>query len=209
MSDPTKPAGRRRKPVQDRSRHTVDSILEAATRLFDHGAATTNGIAKLAGVSIGSLYEYFPNKDAILGRLFEAHVDEAVDALSGALDALPPEDTPLRVGVRRMVEQLLELHEDQPGLQRVFLERLAALPVVRTRVAEAERRLRGVLQAWLALHPEVAVPDVELATRMIVEGSNALVHGFVARDEGVSGAMFVDEVARLWTGYLRGAPSDS
>ena len=53
MSDPTKPAGRRRKPVQERSRHTVDSILEAATRLFDRGTATTNGIAKLAGVSIG------------------------------------------------------------------------------------------------------------------------------------------------------------
>lgn len=183
----------------------MDSILEAATRLFDHGAATTNGIAKLAGVSIGSLYEYFPNKDAILGRLFEAHVDEAVDALAGALEASPPEETPLRVGVRRMVVQLLELHEDQPGLQRVFLERLAVLPVVRTRVAEAERRLRGVLQAWLALHPEVAVPDVEFATRIVVEGSNALVHGFVAQDEGVSATMFVDEVARLWTGYLRGA----
>ena len=205
MSDPSKPSGRRRRPVQDRSRHTVDSILEAATRLFDHGAATTNGIAKLAGVSIGSLYEYFPNKDAILGRLFEAHVEQAVDALAQALEASPPESTPLRVGVRRMVEQLLGLHEDQPGLQRVFLERLAALPVVRDRVAEAERRLRGVLQAWLALHPEVAVPDVELAARIVVEGSNALVHGFVAQDEGVSAAVFTDEVARLWTGYLRGA----
>lgn len=208
MSDPSKPEERRRKPVQDRSRHTVDSILEAATRLFDRGATTTNGIARLAGVSIGSLYEYFPNKDAILGRLFEAHVDEAVDALAVGLDGLPPETTPLRVGVRHMVAQLLRLHEDQPGLQRVFLERLAVLPVVRDRVAEAERRLRGVLQAWLALHPEVAVPDVELAARIVVEGSNALVHGFVERDEGVAPEMFTDEVARLWTGYLRGASDD-
>lgn len=205
MSDSSKSAGRRRSPVQDRSRHTVDSILEAATRLFDHGAATTNGIAKLAGVSIGSLYEYFPNKEAILGRLFEAHVDEAVDALTGALDALPPEDTPLRVGVRRMVEQVLDLHAGHPGLQRFFLDRLAALPVVRSRISEAELRLRGVLQAWLALHPEVAVPDVELAARVVIEGSNALVHGYVASDEGVSAAVFTDEVARLWTGYLRGS----
>lgn len=186
----------------------MDSILEAATRLFDRGATTTNGIARLAGVSIGSLYEYFPNKDAILGRLFEAHVDEAVDALAAGLGGLPPESTPLRVGVRHMVEQLLELHEDQPGLQRVFLERLAVLPVVRERVAEAERRLRGVLQAWLALHPEVAVPDVELAARIVVEGSNALVHGFVERDEGIGPRVFTDEVARLWTGYLRGASDD-
>lgn len=183
----------------------MDSILEAATRLFDRGATTTNGIAKLAGVSIGSLYEYFPNKDAILGQLFEAHVDEAVLALSGALDGLPPESTPLREGVRSMVAALLELHEHRPGLQRMFLDRLAAVPAVRDQVSRAERRLRGVLQAWLALHPEVAVPDVELAARVVVEGSNALIHGFVAHDEGVGPDVFVDEVARLWTGYLRGA----
>ena len=191
--------------MQERSRHTVDSILEAATRLFDRGAATTNGIAKLAGVSIGSLYEYFPNKDAILGQLFEAHVNEAVRVLSQALDGLSPESTPLAEGVRAMVAALLELHEHRPGLQRVFLERLVPLPVVRGEVAHAERRLRGILQAWLALHPEVAVPDVELAARIVVEGSNALIHGFIADDEGATPDVFVDEVARLWTSYLRGA----
>ena len=205
MPDRKNPAQRRRRPVQERSRHTVDSILEAAARLFDRGATTTGGIAKLAGVSIGSLYEYFPNKDAILGQLFEAHVDEAVDALSRALDGLSPEDTPLPEGVRTMVAAMLALHAHRPGLQRIFLERLVAVPAVRARIAEAERRLRGVLQAWLALHPEVAVPDVELATRVVVEGTNALVHAYVADDEGVDAEAFIDEVTRLWTGYLRGA----
>ncbi|MBV1861363.1 MAG: TetR/AcrR family transcriptional regulator [Nannocystaceae bacterium] len=183
----------------------MDSILEAATRIFEHGTATTNGIAKLAGVSIGSLYEYFPNKDAILGRLFEAHVAEAVDALSVTLGRTPPEETPLADGLRPMVEALLKLHTERPGLHRMFLERLAALPAVRARVAEAQRRLRAVVQAWMALHPEVAVPDVELATRIVVEGSDALVHGYLADDEGVAQEAFVDEVTRLWTGFLRGA----
>ncbi|MEM6292053.1 MAG: TetR/AcrR family transcriptional regulator [Myxococcota bacterium] len=179
--------------------------MEAAARLYDRGSTTTNGIAKLAGVSIGSLYEYFPNKDAILGRLFEAHVDEAVDALSKTLDGLPPDETPLRVGVRSMASALLALHAHRPGLHRVFLDQISAAPSVRQQVAGAERRLRGVLQAWLALHPEVAVPDAELAARFVVEGSNALVHGYVAADEGVSRDAFLDEVARLWTGYLGGA----
>jgi len=205
MADRKKNAQRRRKPRQDRSRHTVDSILEAAARLFERGATTTNGIARLAGVSIGSLYEYFPNKDAILGQLFEAHVDEAVDALASTLDATPPESTGLFEGVRPMVQALLDLHTSQPGLQRVFLDRLAALPAVRTRVAEAELRLRRVVQAWMALHPEVAVPDLELATRLVVEGSNAMVHGYIADDEGVRPSVFVDEVTRLWVGFLRGA----
>lgn len=205
MSNPTKPAGRHRRPVQDRSRHTVDSILEAATRLFDRGAATTNGIAKLAGVSIGSLYEYFPNKDAIVGRLFEAHVDEAIETLSATVSRTPPEQTPLADGLRPMVEALLDLHTVRPGLHRVFLAKLAALPAVRSRVAEAELRLRAVVEAWMAGHPEVAVPDLTLAARIVVEGSNALVHGYIADDEGVPQEAFVDEVTRLWTGFLRGA----
>ncbi|MGH1347060.1 MAG: TetR/AcrR family transcriptional regulator [Nannocystales bacterium] len=183
----------------------MDSILEAATRLFDHGAATTNGIARLAGVSIGSLYEYFPNKEAILGRLFEAHVEEATTALGKVLDEHPPEATALEDGVHALVSQLLAEHLARPGLQRVFIERVAALPPVRARIAEAQRSIRRMTQAWLALHPEVAVPDLELATRVVVEGSNALVHGYVADDEGVALEDFVDELTRLWTGYLRGA----
>ncbi len=204
MPTPQKPSGRRRRPVQDRSRHTVESILEAATQLFDRGGTTTGRIAKLAGVSIGSLYEYFPNKDAILGRLFETHVDEAVQALADTLRELPPDRTPLSVGVRSMVAQLLGLHEGRPGLQRTFIVELAALPAVRARVGKAELRLRTELVDWLRVHPEVAVPDLELATRLVVEGSNALVHGFVERREGTTPDTFIDEVARLWTGYLRG-----
>ncbi|MGK9273306.1 TetR/AcrR family transcriptional regulator [Williamsia muralis] len=68
----------RKTPVQDRSRFMVDVILEAATRVFDsEGAAgTTNRIADVAGVSIGSLYQYFPNKHAIMAALAWRHLDE-------------------------------------------------------------------------------------------------------------------------------------
>src|SRR5262245_57051675 len=73
-------AGPRRSPVPRRSRNTVAAILDAAARIFaKHGYArgTTNRIAERAGVSIGSLYEYFPSKDAILIALTEAHIAEA------------------------------------------------------------------------------------------------------------------------------------
>ena len=204
MADPKNRSKRRRSPVQGRSRHTVASILEAAARLYDRGATTTNGIARLAGVSIGSLYEYFPNKDAILDQLFEAHVEEAVATLTGSLERLPPTETPLEVGVRTMVEQLLGLHTTRPGLQRIFVQRLSAVPWVRTRIEDAEHRIRVSLQAWLALHPEVAVPDVELATRVMVEGTNGLVHAYVVDDEGVDEHAFVAELTRLWLRYLGG-----
>lgn len=197
-----KPAQPRRKPVQERSRGTVSAILEAAARLFDRGGATTNGIARLAGVSIGSLYEYFPNKDAILESLIDHHVDDAVAQLRRELEALPPATTPLAVGVRRLVDRMLELHADRPGLHRMLVGRVMGMPAVRRRLLAVERRLRDELAVWMRAQPEVAVPDVALAVRVVVEGTDALVHRFVEDPEGTSRETFADEVTRLWVGYL-------
>lgn len=78
---------RRRMPRQQRSQETVRCILVAAARVFraEGFAATTNRIAEVAGVSIGTLYEYFPNKQALLLSLAEAHVQTAESALHAAL----------------------------------------------------------------------------------------------------------------------------
>ncbi len=74
----------RKAPLQSRSKQTVASILSAAAQVFaDRGYAntTTNHIAERAGVSIGSLYQYFPSKDALLVALAERHVEQAFAAV--------------------------------------------------------------------------------------------------------------------------------
>ena len=204
MATAEKPANSRRRPVQERSRSTVAAILEAAARLFDRGGATTNGIARLAGVSIGSLYEYFPNKDAILESLVDHHVEDAVRDLRAELAALPPATTPLATGVRRLVDRMLELHADRPGLHRMLVGRVMGMPAVRRRLLEVERRVRDELVSWLRAHPEVTVPDVALAVRVVVEGTDALVHRWVEDPEDIEAEAFAAEVTRLWIGYLGG-----
>ena len=80
-------AGTRRSPVQERSRVTVDAIVEAAAQVFSESGydATTNDIAARAGVSIGTLYQYFSDKDALLVRLAQLHVESARRALADTL----------------------------------------------------------------------------------------------------------------------------
>jgi AcrR family transcriptional regulator len=79
----------RKQPAQSRSRQTIEWLLEATARVFRAEGlhATTNRIAAAAGVSVGTLYEYFPSKDALLFALAERHVTEAETGIDAALAA--------------------------------------------------------------------------------------------------------------------------
>lgn len=101
---------RRRTPQQARARTTVAFVLDAAAQVFaEQGyAATTNEIAARAGVSIGSLYQYFADKDAILLALAERHLDDARTQLTAALVDAPTEVDAL---VRRVIEVVVELNQ--------------------------------------------------------------------------------------------------
>jgi AcrR family transcriptional regulator len=89
MSPPKPPLAPRKRPVQARSRRTVNDILEGAARVFrrEGWQATTNRIAAVAGVGVGSLYEYFPNKESLLLALAERHVEVAEQEVARAIEA--------------------------------------------------------------------------------------------------------------------------
>lgn len=80
----------RKLPLQSRSQATFEAILTATIRVLDQhqGAFTTTQIAKVAGVSVGSLYQYFPNKQAIVAKLIEIHAMESLKRMRATLDAV-------------------------------------------------------------------------------------------------------------------------
>jgi AcrR family transcriptional regulator len=104
----------RKRPIQRRSQALVERVLDEATRIFDldgYAASTTNRIAEAAGISIGSLYQYFPNKDSILVALAERHVSLAsveLERLAQRLHDLQPEPDELATIV---VDVLTSFHE--------------------------------------------------------------------------------------------------
>jgi AcrR family transcriptional regulator len=113
----------RRLPQQARSQRRVDLILDTAADLFaevGYESMTTNGIAERAGISIGSLYRYFSDKDAILRALAKRHQEQ----VRGIFDQVFMGDLvylPLDVLLDRLVDPFVELHTACPAYKQILL----------------------------------------------------------------------------------------
>lgn len=197
----------RRLPVQARAQRTVDAVLKASRQLFArHGYAgtTTNHIAERAGVSIGSLYEYFPSKDAILVALVEAHLDEGDRVLrAAAADIAAAEPSPLADVARRVARAMVALHAQDHELHRIFFEETRLPRRVHQRIADIERRSTDALATLLAGRADVTVADPRLAAAIIVQTVEALTHRFVVHPGTPADRdAYVEEIVRLIVGYL-------
>jgi AcrR family transcriptional regulator len=195
----------RKQPRQVRAELTRQRILTAAAHVFgEHGyaAGTTNRIAERAGISIGSLYQYFPNKDAILAELLLRHLDDGA-AATAKIQAgrLPgPIDEVFRVFVRGAIET----HLDEPRLLRVLLEQAPRSRHLLEKVERLKQSLVAYLRELLDDHAEVRVADTETAARLIVTTVELVVHQLVADHEPVDVERLEDELVAMLTRYVRG-----
>ncbi|HZI15789.1 MAG TPA: TetR/AcrR family transcriptional regulator [Myxococcus sp.] len=196
----------RKRPHQARAQATVEDILRAAAHIFTrHGfaAGTTNRIAERAGVSIGSLYQYFPNKDAILVALVEQHVEEGQARVAGALMGAREEGLGLRDSLRRVVKEMVALHLENPALHRVLFEEAPRPPSVRRKLRQTEEQLTEAAAAFFQSWPEVRVSDARAAAWLAVQTVESLTHQYVLHaPEGLPPDTFVDELVALLGGYL-------
>ncbi|KRD05342.1 TetR family transcriptional regulator [Mycobacterium sp. Root265] len=194
----------RKQPRQQRSAQTRRDILDAAARVFsEHGyaAGTTNRIAAAADVSIGSLYQYFPNKDAILAALSEAHIDAGTTLLTERLrDGLP---AALEDLVRLFVRAAIDNHRDDPSLHRVLFEEAPRSAALLNRLHDTEARGVAGVTELLRHHPEVRVTDPDFAARLTIATVESLVHRLIGAP--VDTGQLEDEVVRLLTSYLSAA----
>lgn len=111
----------RKEPRQARSRATVEAILIAGAQVLGRrgwAGFTTNEVAEAAGVSIGSLYQYFPNKLTLSEAITARHFDEILAVLRPIGD----ETLPLARRVERLVDGMIGVHSINPALHRVLLE---------------------------------------------------------------------------------------
>ena len=197
----TKP---RKRPRQERSKATVDSILEATARvLVKHGfdGLTTNGVAAAAGVSIGSLYQYFPNKEALVGALIERHVEEMNTTVLAELTRVAK--LPIAQAARCVIELTIRAHAVNPELHRVLTEqvpRVGTLARLRDLDGLSHRMVAGLLAAR---RDEIAIRDPDLAAFVLVSTIEAVVHrAALLYPQRLRDPRLVDETTLLVTRYL-------
>jgi AcrR family transcriptional regulator len=143
----------------------VDAIVEAAGRLLvEHGrlGVTTNAVAERAGVSIGSLYQYFPNKEAIFAALQERHRDQVMPLVQHTLARLADPGLDMVDVLVGLMRAMADLHADAPARLRAISEELreetsgaeiqsfaeATTRILATRFSRTQDSVRPM--AWLA-----------------------------------------------------------
>jgi AcrR family transcriptional regulator len=194
----------RKRPRQARSRATVDSVLEATARVlvkrgFD--GLTTNLVADEAGVSIGSLYQYFPNKAALVGALIEKHVD-AMQSLALA-ELTRVAQLPMRLAIRSVIETMIRAHAVSPELHRVLTEqvpRVGRMAKLREIEAITHRMVAGLLASRKA---ELAIEDPDMAAFVLVSAIEAITHrAALFAPELLRDPRLVDETCAMVRRYL-------
>tara|TARA_R110001592_G_scaffold363371_1_gene685471 strand:- start:78208 stop:78831 length:624 start_codon:yes stop_codon:yes gene_type:complete len=194
----------RKRPLQERAQVTLDSIVESAERILQtkgYASLTTNHIAEVAGVSIGTLYHYFPNKDMIVQALIEDRVTRASAQLRSRLLDLMGE--PIAVMFPAMIRELLSVYREYEFV-------LLRLPNEMPRLEDQQSRLTtehftfSTNLNYLKQHTtELSVEDLELALFLMDNAITSNCIQFLTRGlPETSEASFVDELSGMMVRYL-------
>jgi AcrR family transcriptional regulator len=193
----------RKQPLQQRSRETVAVILEAAARVLEARGLegyNTNAVAERGGISVGSVYQYFPNKDALTLALIARFEEELLEKVRDAFAAA--EGKNLTASLNLIVRAQLEVHAERAGLNRILEteeDRLRS----KSSDSSAARELKELVRALLERHRrEISKPVDDDAIEDLIVISRAMIDHALQKD--LSRAAASRRVLRAIEGYLHG-----
>jgi AcrR family transcriptional regulator len=166
-------------PRQERSRSAVEAILTATLEKLTRageGAVTIQAVAARAGVGVGSLYDYFRDRESILAAAVGKITQDNLDAFEAALDRT--EGMPLRGAVESIVDFTLETYARDPHKHRGVLRITMALGLM-PMLVRSQDRFAGALAAWLRRRDDICAEDVDhaawLATHAMMGVANSMI----------------------------------
>ena len=153
----------RKTPVQARSTVTVEAISEATIQvLLSHGAdrLTTTRVAQRAGVSVGTLYQYYPNKQSLLFAVMENHLNNVMASVEAACERA--HQKPLAVMIKEMVEVFVDAKMERADISVALYQVSADVrrPALLKRISQ---RSRKAVEAMLQTAPDTKSPPDKFA----------------------------------------------
>ncbi len=198
----------RKSASQERSRLTVNAILDATARVLvkeGYDRASTNRIAAVAGVSIGSLYQYFPSKEALVAAVSERHSHEVLQLMRNVLVKVVAR--PIELAAREFVSAAVDGHRLNPKLHRVLAEQIPRIGRLEN-VDLINQNVHALIRGYLDAHrDEIGVADLDVAAFICVTTVEALTHTAVLHRPDIlsdgKAEKFIEEVADLVVRYLK------
>jgi AcrR family transcriptional regulator len=193
----------RRRPKQRRARETVEAILDAVTRILQREgsqAITTNRIAEIAGVSIGSLYQYFPDKRAIFIALHRRHIEQMDRLVERTL--VEHATSSLEDFMRAMVDAMIDAHSGDPEFYQLLM---VEVPHRAEGSQDFAVRLNGAFRLAIAAKERSRSENqLDKAAFIVANMIDGLCHGAVLRRPArVPLREAKDEIVRALVAYLR------
>ena len=196
----------RKKPIQERSRATVEAILEGTIRvLLDEGfeTLTTTRVAEVAGVGVGTLYQYFPAKESLLFALLEREMSALEEELLGALGAT--ENESLEARVTATIDALLRhkrAHAELGVVLQAHMPRFDGIRVVRATVRRIVSAFAVMIRPSLPARMDDA--EVQLVAMMVATAVQGAIDGALDLSAAtLRRPAFREALMRLVLGYLR------
>jgi len=191
----------RKQPRQARSRTTVDAIVQAGARILGQrgwAGFTTNAVAQAAGVSIGSLYQYFPDKHALIDAIRRQHLDDCLSAVRK-----PASGKSLRQYVEALVDDMIAVHAENPGLHQVLLDEVLAAEGLRDPHSAFEKAYLGFHASAITHYrgKKTAATADALAGTLVSDILDGVIHNALRRGELASAALRA-ELVRILMLYL-------
>ncbi|HET8734452.1 MAG TPA: TetR/AcrR family transcriptional regulator [Anaeromyxobacteraceae bacterium] len=195
----------RKAPTQQRSRATVDAIVDATARVLvrdGYDALSTNKVASEAGVSVGSLYQYFPGKEALVAAVMERHSSRMQENIAERMRNAPPAATPEEVATE-LIRAMLAALQAEPRLHRVLVEQVPRIGALR-RLHELFGNYERLVEAWLEANADRnEIADAHIASFVLMAAVEGLVNrAALDRPDLVATGRLEEHILRLVLGYV-------
>lgn len=193
----------RRSPAQDRSKETVDAIMEATAQILPRlglARTSTNKIAERAGVSVGSIYQYFPNRQAIFNYLIDREISRHFEVLSAKMEAM--RESPLEELVAEILSTVVELFTHRKRLRAMLFNNMGEFPAA-SRIQETEDRFQEMLIRLMRERAEeISRPDHPMAAFVLVHSVMGTVRASLYEHREVDDEAMSRELCVMVESYL-------